>query len=177
MSLDGTAGLGAQGREWNHDASLDWHVLQLPGHAALQQWVADLNALYTQEPALYELDCDPAGFQWVDCNDAEQGVVSLLRIGKSAQAVMLVVCNFTPVPRPQFRIGVPESLRWQEVLNSDAADYGGAGWGNFGGVETEPTSVHGRPNSITLTVPPLAALFFRMVPRPPSIDEEPAVQP
>src|SRR5260370_19703388 len=152
-----------QYREWNHDASLDWHLLQLPEHAALQKWVADLNALYRHEAALHELDHDQAGFEWVDCNDAEQGVVSLLRRGRNRQVVMLVVCNFTPIPRRQFRVGVPESLRWQEVLNSDAAVYGGASWGNFGGVESEPASLHGRPNSVTLTLPPLSTLFFRMV--------------
>ncbi|MEP7345418.1 MAG: 1,4-alpha-glucan branching protein GlgB, partial [Gemmatimonadaceae bacterium] len=165
-----------QYREWNHDASLDWHLLQLPEHAALQKWVADLNALYRDQPALHELDCDQSGFEWVDCNDAEQGVVSLLRIGKDRQAIVLVVCNFTPVPRRRFRVGVPESLRWQEVLNSDAEEYGGAGWGNYGGVETEPTSLHGRPNSITLTLPPLSTLFFRMVSKPAVVEETPAGQ-
>jgi 1,4-alpha-glucan branching enzyme len=155
-----------QYREWNHDSSLDWHLLQLAEHRGLQQWVADLNALYRHEPAMHELDNDPAGFEWVDCNDHEQSIVSFLRFSRDRSRAMLCVCNFTPVPRRAFRVGVPESLRWEEVLNSDAAEYGGAGWGNLGGVDTEDSPLHGRPRSVTLTLPPLSISFFRMVPVP-----------
>ena len=167
-----------QYREWNHDASLDWHLLQAPEHRGLQQWVADLNALYRSETALHERDNEPDGFEWVDCNDSEQSVVSFLRYNGDRSRAMLAVCNFTPVPRRGFRVGVPESLRWDEVLNSDAATYGGAGWGNFGGVATEDASMHGRPGSITITLPPLSILFFRMVPKPSAeIEVIPAVAP
>ncbi|HEX4931703.1 MAG TPA: 1,4-alpha-glucan branching protein GlgB, partial [Gemmatimonadaceae bacterium] len=155
-----------QYREWNHDASIDWHLLQFAEHRGIQQWVADLNALYRDEPAMHELDNDPAGFEWVDCNDAEQSIVSFLRFNKDKSRAILCVCNFTPVPRVAHKVGVPESLRWDEVLNSDAEGYGGAGWGNLGGVFTEPQSVHGRERSVTLTLPPLSISFFRMVPLP-----------
>ena len=155
-----------QYREWNHDASLDWHLLQRPEHRGIQQWVADLNRLYREEPALHELDNDPAGFEWVDCNDNEQSIVSFLRYNRDKSRAVLCVCNFTPVPRRGFRVGVPESLRWDEVLNSDATCYGGSGWGNLGGVFTEEWSMHGRERSVTLTLPPLSISFFRMVPVP-----------
>lgn len=161
-----------QYREWNHDASLDWHLLERPEHRALQQWVADLNALYRSEPALHERDNEPDGFEWVDCNDAEQSVVSFLRFDRDRSHAVLCACNFTPVPRRDFRVGVPESLRWDEVLNGDAEGYGGAGWGNFGGVETEDVPMHGRAHSIRITLPPLAVVFFRMVPRPPAAPAE-----
>ena len=155
-----------QYREWNHDTSIDWHLLQHPAHRGLQQWVADLNVLYRDEPAMHELDNEPAGFEWVDCNDADQSIVSFLRYNRDRSRAMLVVCNFTPVPRPGFRVGVPESQRWDEVLNSDAPTYGGSGWGNLGGVETEGIPLHGRPASLTLVLPPLSVSFFRMVPLP-----------
>ena len=109
-----------QRREWNHDVSLDWHLLEQPAHAGLRDWVRDLNALYQSEPALYERDADPAGFAWIDCNDAEQSLVSFLRIGRSEQDTFLVVCNFTPIPRTNYRVGIPPSARWEERLNSDA---------------------------------------------------------
>ena len=148
-------------REWTHDSTVEWDLLQDSRHSGLQQWVTDLNRLYRQEPALHERDLDPAGFEWVDCTDAESSVVSLLRKGKSTDDQILIVCNFTPVPRPNYRIGASMGGFWKEVLNSDATQYGGSGWGNLGGLETVPIPLHGRAHSITLTLPPLAALFFK----------------
>ena len=150
-----------QWREWNHDGSLDWHLLGDPAHAGLSRWVEELNALYRREPALHELDFDPAGFEWVDCNDAEQSVLTFLRKGRSTDDIFLVVCNFTPVPRHNYRIGVPRGGFWREVLNSDAPAYGGSGQGNIGGVTAAPVSIHGRLHTLTVVVPPLATVFFR----------------
>ena len=153
-----------QWREWNHEASLDWHLLESAPHAGLQQWVMDLNALYRQTPSLYEGDCEPWGFAWLECNDAENSVASFLRQGQTSQAPMLVVCNFTPVPRPNYRVGAPRGGVWCEVLNSDARTYGGSGYGNLGAVEAAPVPYHGRPYSLTLMVPPLAVVFFTSPP-------------
>jgi len=150
-----------QWREWNHDDSLDWHLLENPPHAGLSRWVEELNALYRREPALHELDFDPAGFEWVDCNDAEQSVLTFLRKGRSTGDIMLVVCNFTPVPRHNYRVGVPRGGFWREVLNSDAPEYGGSGQGNIGGATAAPISAHGRLHTLTVVVPPLATVFFR----------------
>ena len=150
-----------QWREWVHDASLEWDLLQYPLHAGLQRWVRDVNRLYRSEPALHEMDCDPAGFEWIDCGDADSSVVSLIRKGKSTSAIILVICNFTPVPRTNYRLGAPRGGFWQEVLNSNAGEYGGSGAGNFGGVEAAPVALHGRPYSLTLTLPPLSVLFFK----------------
>jgi 1,4-alpha-glucan branching enzyme len=149
-----------QRREWDHDHSLDWHLLGYPQHYGVQKWVADLNRLYSSEPALHEGDCRPAGFEWVDCTDAAASVISFLRNASSPAARVLVVCNFTPVPRHGYRVGVPTAGRWREALNGDAAEYGGSGQGNVGGVQTEPVAWHGRPHSLVLTLPPLAAVFF-----------------
>ncbi len=150
-----------QWSEWAHDRSLDWDLLQNPLHHSLQRWVSDLNRLYRSEPALYEHDIDPAGFEWVDCNDADSSVISLLRKGATTHDLVLVACNFTPVPRTNYRIGVPRGGYWQEVLNSDAALYGGGGWGNLGGMDAAPVPLHGRSHSLTLTLPALSAVFFR----------------
>ena len=150
-----------QWREWVHDSSLDWDLLDYPLHAGLQRWVEDLNRLYRSEPALHELDCDPAGFEWIDCNDADSSVLSLIRKAKSSSAIMLVLCNFTPVPRYSYRVGTPRGGQWQEILNSDAARYGGSNMGNLGGAETAPIGLHGRPYSLTLTLPPLSVSFFK----------------
>jgi len=135
--------------------------LDYPLHAGLQRWVEDLNRLYRSEPALHELDCDPAGFEWIDCNDADSSVLSLIRKAKSSSAIMLVLCNFTPVPRYSYRVGTPRGGQWQEILNSDAARYGGSNMGNLGGAETAPIGLHGRPYSLTLTLPPLSVSFFK----------------
>ena len=150
----------AQRREWAHDASLDWDLLEAPAHAGVQRWVSDLNRLYRKQAALHELDCEPAGFEWIDCDDAENSVVSLLRKGRAAATLVLAVCNFTPVPRHGYRVGAPRCGYWRELLNSDAAEYGGSGIGNGGGVEAEAAPMHGRPCSLILTLPPLSVLFF-----------------
>jgi len=150
-----------QGNEWSHDRSLDWWLLQYPVHRGLQSWVRDLNHLFRGEKALHELDNEPSGFEWVDCNDAPMSVIALLRKGKSPKDVMLVACNFTPVPREQYRVGVPSGGFWKEVLNSDGQEYAGGGIGNGGGVMAEAVKQHGRAFSLELTLPPLAAVFFR----------------
>ncbi|MBI4527527.1 MAG: 1,4-alpha-glucan branching protein GlgB [Deltaproteobacteria bacterium] len=150
-----------QWREWVHDASLEWDLLRFPFHAGMQNWVADLNRLYKEEPALHELDCDPAGFEWIDCSDAESSVLSLMREAGSTDTVILAACNFTPIVRRNYRVGAPRGGLWREVLNSDAAHYGGSGQGNLGGVEASPVPVHGRHHSLTLTLPPLAVVFFK----------------
>jgi 1,4-alpha-glucan branching enzyme len=150
-----------QWREWVHDGSLDWDLLGYPLHAGLQRWVEDLNRLYRSEPALHEMDCDPAGFEWIDCDDADSSTVTLIRKGKSSSTIILVVCNFTPVPRYSYRLGSPRSGFWQEILNSDAGEYGGSNMGNLGGVETVPVPLHGRPYSLTITLPPLSVSFFK----------------
>lgn len=151
----------AQWREWSHDESLDWHILQSPYHQGMQQWVKDLNRLYRSERALYELDFSSNGFEWVDFQDFEQSVVSFLRRGKEKNNVILVVCNFTPAPRRNYRIGVPLGGFWKELLNSDAKMYGGSGQGNMGGAEATPLPVHGRDHSLSLNLPPLGALFLK----------------
>jgi 1,4-alpha-glucan branching enzyme len=141
--------------------SLEWYVLQYPVHAGVQKWVAQLNRTYREQPALHEIENDPAGFEWVDCNDTAASVVSLLRKGRRSQDIILVVCNFTPVPRENYRIGVPTSGFWRELLNSDAGEYAGSGMGNMGGVNAEEVPTHGRPYSLSLTLPPLGILFFK----------------
>jgi 1,4-alpha-glucan branching enzyme len=150
-----------QWREWIHDESVEWHLLQYFPHSSLQRWVGDLNRLYRQQPALYQSEFEQAGFEWIDCNDVEGSTISLLRKGRTAGDAIAVVCNFTPVPRPNYRIGVPQGGFWKELLNSDAREYGGSGQGNLGGVEAAPIPLHGRPYSLTITLPPLAALFFK----------------
>jgi len=150
-----------QWNEWYHEVSLDWHLLDFPLHAAMQRWVRDLNRLYRAEPALHELDFSPAGFEWIDCNDSQQSILSLMRRGRSTGDVIIAVLNFTPVPRPGYRVGAPRGGFWREALNSDAGEYGGTGWGNFGGLVAEAVPFHGRPFSINLTLPPLGAVFLK----------------
>jgi 1,4-alpha-glucan branching enzyme len=149
-----------QWREWDHEASLDWDLLQYPLHAGIHQWVRDLNRLYRTHPALHELDVDPSGFAWIDPHDADNSVVSLMRRDRPGEAIVVVVCNFTPVPRYEYRVGVPRSGWWREALNSDGWEYGGSGLGNMGGTAAEPVPVHGHPFSLRLTLPPLASVFF-----------------
>jgi 1,4-alpha-glucan branching enzyme len=154
-----------QWNEWNHDGSLDWHLLQQdPRHAQLQRWVRDLNTLLRGEPALYELDSESAGFEWIDCNDTARSLLSFVRKGRRDDDTVLFVCNFTPVPRHNYRVGAPAGGFWKEILNSDAPLYGGSGQGNMGGVEASPLPVHGRPWSLSLTVPPLAVVAFKPAP-------------
>ncbi|HMF47429.1 MAG TPA: alpha amylase C-terminal domain-containing protein, partial [Candidatus Saccharimonadales bacterium] len=149
-----------QRSEWTHDRSLDWDLLQYPSHSGIHKWLGDLNRFYRGEPALHELDCDPAGFEWIDCGDADSSIVSLLRKGKSTSTLVLAVCNFTPVPRDNYGLGAPRGGFWREVLNSDGLEYGGSGIGNSGGLVAATKPLHGRPYSLTLTLPPLAVVFF-----------------
>jgi 1,4-alpha-glucan branching enzyme len=151
----------AQWKEWNHDESIEWHVLEYPFHQGVQKWVKDLNHLYRSEAALYELDFSAEGFEWVDFHNWEESVLAFIRKGSTAGRLLLVVCNFTPVARMNYRVGVPKGGLWQEVLNSDADIYGGSGYGNAGGVEASPLPAHGRYYSLSLILPPLSVLFFR----------------
>jgi len=150
-----------QVREWGHDMSLEWHVLDYPVHSGVQKWVEQLNQLYREEPAMHQIETEPDGFEWVDCNDTSASVISLLRKSKHPEETILIVCNFTPVPRESYRVGVPAGGFWRELLNSDATDYAGSGVGNKGGVEAEEIAAHGRPHSLSLTLPPLGALFLK----------------
>ena len=150
----------AQRSEWTHDQGLEWELLDLPLHAGMQRWVADLNRFYRAHAALHEVDFDPAGFEWIDCNDSEASVVSLLRKGRGENDIVLIVCNFTPVVRHNYLIGTPRGGVWNERLNSDAKIYGGSGVGNLGEVEAAPVSCHGRRYSLALTLPPLSVLFL-----------------
>lgn len=154
-----------QGREWTHDESLDWHLLDYPRHAGLRRWVQDLNRLYRSECALFESDSDSCGFEWIDGNDRQRSVISFLRRAVSPNDELVVVCNFTPVPREGYRIGVPHEGCWQELLNSDAALYGGSGVGNLGGLKAETEPTHGRSHSLNLTVPPLGCLIVKRTER------------
>jgi 1,4-alpha-glucan branching enzyme len=151
----------AQRREWRVDESVDWHLLQWAPHEGVRKWVRDLNHFYAAEPAMYELDNQVGGFEWIDCSDANASVLSFVRRGKTTDDVVLVVLNFTPVPRPNYRVGVPHPGYWQELLNSDAGVYWGSNMGNGGGVYAEYVPMHNQPFSLPLTLPPLGALFFK----------------
>jgi len=149
-----------QWREWNHEASLDWHLCAYPLHAGVRQWLRDFHRHYLRTAALHERDFRAEGFEWIDCADSANSVIAFLRRPREHGAWSLVACNFTPVPRVGYRLGVPVGGRWREALNSDAAEYGGSGMGNLGGVDAEPRPCHGRPHSLTLTLPPLGVAFF-----------------
>jgi 1,4-alpha-glucan branching enzyme len=153
-----------QWREWNHDSSLDWHLLEYAPHRGLHRFVQDLNRLYRAERALHEVDFRNEGFEWLDVHDWEGSTISYLRKGREADDVMLVVCNLTPVPRHNFRIGVPRGGRWVEALNSDATLYGGSGMGNLGAADALPLPSHGRDHSLSITLPPLSVLCFKAPP-------------
>lgn len=154
----------AQWREWSHEESLDWHLLNYDSHRGIQRLVKDLNRFYREEKALHELDCEPHGFEWVDFHDWEKSIISYLR--KSSYGdLILVVCNFTPVPRFDYRVGVPREGFWKELLNTDSYIYGGSNLGNFGGVYAENIPFHNRPYSLRLTLPPLAVVIFKWVGR------------
>jgi 1,4-alpha-glucan branching enzyme len=150
-----------QWSEWNHDSSLEWHLLNEPFHAGLKRWVRDLNTLYRGHPLLHELDSSPAGFEWVDCKDSQRSIISFLRRGQNPNDQLLFVCNFTPVVRENYRVGVPLDCYWKEILNSDAPLYGGSGRGNFGGLPAAPLPIHGRPFSLNMTLPPLGLVVFQ----------------
>jgi len=149
--------------EWDHDGSLPWHLADEPAHAGIGKLVGDLNALYRNRPALHELDVDPTGYEWVVGDDADQSVLSFMRRSRD-DARIICAFNYTPVPREDYRLGVVADGRWEEILNTDAADYGGSGAGNLGGVIADATPSHGRPASIAVTLPPLGAVFFEHAP-------------
>ncbi len=151
----------AQWEEWSHDKSLDWHLLQFDPHQGVQRWVKSLNDFYRRERALHERDTQADGFEWIDFSDREQSVVSFLRKGNRPQDVMLVVCNFTPVPRDNYGLGVPRGGFWQVLLNSDATPYGGSGYHAVEAVEAAPLPAHGRLFCVFLDLPPLGIMFLK----------------
>jgi 1,4-alpha-glucan branching enzyme len=151
----------AQWPEWDHESSIEWHVANEPSHAGVQLWVKDLNRLYQSQPALHERDFSPEGFQWIDFSDADNSTLFFVRRGhRQRDDLLLAALNFTPVPRRNYRVGVPRGGYWKEMLNSDARVYGGSGQGNSGGVAAEPVKWHHQPCSLILTLPPLSASFF-----------------
>ncbi len=149
-----------QWSEWNHEASLDWHLVDEPMHDGMSRWTGDLNRILRDERPLHELDFDPAGFAWIDATDAEQSVISFIR-RSNRDEMILAAFNFTPVPRHNYQIGAPVGGRWLEILNSDAPIYGGSGQGNLGGVDAAPVGRHGHLHSLNLTLPPLGAIFLK----------------
>jgi 1,4-alpha-glucan branching enzyme len=149
-----------QWQEWNHETSLSWDLLQFPRHNELRLMVGDLNHLYRSESSLHECENTAGSFEWIDANDSENNILSFLRKDKSGRSIA-VVCNFSPVPRPNYRVGIPRGGFWREVLNTDAKLYGGSGQGNFGGIDASPAPLHGRSHSLTVNVPPLGAVFFK----------------
>ena len=151
-----------QWREWNHDDSIDWSLQDQPLHAGLQRFVEDLNRLYRAEPALYERDFDPSGFEWIDCNDHESSVISLIRRAADSEDALVAVLNWTPIARHDYRVGVPGAGYYAELLNSDAEIYGGGNVGNQGGLSSEPVPAHGREHSLNLTLPPLGAVILKL---------------
>jgi 1,4-alpha-glucan branching enzyme len=157
----------AQRAEWNHDTSLDWHLLQHAPHAGVARLVRDLNHLYRDEPALHELDAEAHGFRWIEADDAEHSVLAFSRHPRSTTdtAPVVVVVNATPLPRHGYRIGVEREGTYAELLNTDALPYGGSGIGNLGLTTAEPIAAQHRPYSLSLTLPPMAALFLRMTAR------------
>ncbi|MFQ5576379.1 MAG: 1,4-alpha-glucan branching protein GlgB [Anaerolineae bacterium] len=150
-----------QWAEWNHNYSLDWHQLNYPPHQGLQQLVRDLNHLYRSEPALFEVDFEPPGFQWIDANDSNNSVIAFMRRNRAGDEHLIFVCNFTPLPRHNYRIGVPEAGFYRERINTDAADYWGSGMGNAGGLPSDNIPWHNLPHSLNLTLPPLSTLILR----------------
>jgi 1,4-alpha-glucan branching enzyme len=150
-----------QWSEWNSDRGLDWALLDQESHACLQRYVRDLNALYVSEPAMHEVDFAPAGFEWIDFRDTENSIISFIRRAEDREDYLVVVCNFTPVPRDGYRIGVPEKCFFRELLNSDSQAYWGSNMGNMGGVMSDPVPWHGKPCSIRIVIPPLATVLFK----------------
>ncbi|MFI5360882.1 MAG: 1,4-alpha-glucan branching protein GlgB [Elusimicrobiota bacterium] len=151
----------AQRQEWSHERSLDWHLLEYGPHRGVSLWIERLNRVYRSEPALHERDCEPAGFEWIDAADADNSVLSFLRKGASEDEQVLCVFNFTPVPRPNYRVGVPAGGWWAELADSDAAEFGGSGVTLGGGAKAEKVPWHGRAFSVTLQLPPLGAVFLK----------------
>ncbi|HEX3020723.1 MAG TPA: 1,4-alpha-glucan branching protein GlgB [Chitinispirillaceae bacterium] len=151
----------AQWDEWSHDHSLQWHLTEWERHNGIQKLVSDLNTIYKNIPCLHEYDFDPKGFEWIDCNDWENSTLTFIRKGTNPSDIVLVACNFTPVPRQAYRVGVPLAGYWEEILNSDASVYGGSGIGNAGGVSSEEVPWHGKKQSILVIIPPLAVVVFK----------------
>jgi 1,4-alpha-glucan branching enzyme len=151
----------AQGREWTHDGALEWDQLPPDRHRGVQLLIRDLNDLYQSVPALHEFDFDSRGFEWIDFKDWEHSVIAYLRKGNGPEELALVICNFTPMPRHRYLVGVPTEGFWKEIFNSDSAVYGGSNVGNSGGVMTNNQPCFGKKQSLQLTLPPLAALIFR----------------
>jgi 1,4-alpha-glucan branching enzyme len=154
----------AQWREWGHDESLDWHLLEWRDHQGVLRLVCELNELYRSEPALYQVDFEWQGFEWLELHDWENSVIAFLRRGRDLAEAVVVVCNFTPVVRHGYRVGVPVGGYYRELLNTDADVYGGSNVGNAGGVWAQPEPHAGRPFHLPLHLPPLGALFLK-VPR------------
>jgi 1,4-alpha-glucan branching enzyme len=152
-----------QWEEWNHDGSVSWDLLRHEPHRGVQRLVRQLNRLHREEPAFHEFDCSPEGFAWIDANDSEQSVVTFLRKAGGERELIAVACNFTPVPRHNYRIGVPRAGFWGELLNTDAQEFGGSGQGNLGGLDTTPVPCHGHRQSLLATLPPLSAVAFKWV--------------
>jgi 1,4-alpha-glucan branching enzyme len=150
----------AQEAEWNHDRSLDWHLLDRPEHAGVRTLVRDLNTIYRAEPALYELDFEPHGFRWLDANDVSRNIIAFLRLSEDGTRTLVCICNLSPVPRERYRAGLPHGGRWREALNTDSEHYGGSNVGNYGGVDAEPSPWQGQPYSAELTLPPLATVWL-----------------
>jgi 1,4-alpha-glucan branching enzyme len=151
----------AQRKEWNNYESLEWNLLQYAPHQGIQKWLSDLNNLYKKEPALYKRDFESQGFEWVDFHDWEKSVISFTRKGHTHNDTILVVCNFTPIPRYNYKVNVPQNGVWQELLNSDAKEYGGSGIGNLGGIVAIPSSFQDKYYTLSLALPPLGVLFFK----------------
>jgi len=154
----------AQRAEWNHDVGLDWGLTEAPAHAGVRRLVRDLNRLHSEIPALHRLDCESAGFRWIVGDDADQSVFAWLRLSDDGAPPVAVICNFTPVPRFGYRVGLPHAGGWREILNTDAGDYGGSGLGNRGWIEAEPIASHGCPASAGIVLPPLATLYLQHAP-------------
>ncbi|MEX2089369.1 MAG: alpha amylase C-terminal domain-containing protein, partial [Bacteroidota bacterium] len=150
-----------QRNEWNHEASVDWHLLQYDSHSGLLRCIDDLHSVYRREPCMYEADFDPSGFEWIDFQDEGGSIISFLRKSRDSRERLVIVCNFTPVPRTGYRIGVPDPGIYREILNSDSSYYGGGNVGNSGEIKAEPVPHHNRQYSLNLSLPPLGILFMK----------------
>jgi 1,4-alpha-glucan branching enzyme len=147
--------------EWFHEKSIDWHLLQYAPHQGVQKWVRDLHAAYRSHPALHQIDFHYSGFQWIDFHDSASSVISFERLSNNPAETVVMVCNFTPIVRKGYRVGVPGPGVYRELLNSDSALYGGGNVGNGGAINSEPVPQHGRAHSVSLTLPPLGILFLK----------------
>jgi len=154
----------AQRNEWSESTSLEWHLLQYDSHKGVQSLVRDLNKLIASEPALHEVDFNWQGFEWIDANDADNSVFAFARHGKKPEDLLIVILNATPVVREGYRVGVPQSGYYSEILNTDASGYGGSNVGNLGGQSASTQPSQGRPHSLVLTLPPLAVIFLKWRP-------------